>query len=89
VAYVPNLHFFNRFGDYSYGLYIYAFPIQQALILYFPGIRPLALFGVAFLLTLICAMLSWHLIESPALKLKSVSFRTYFRRRTTADTAIK
>ena len=58
---------FNRLGDYSYGLYLYAFPIQQALVARWPEIAPLELFGAAGLLTLVCACLSWHLIEKPAL----------------------
>jgi peptidoglycan/LPS O-acetylase OafA/YrhL len=82
-AYVPNLHFFNRAGDYSYGLYIYAFPIEQALRQYIPAILPLELFGLASLLTLACAMLSWHFVEQPALRLKKVKFRELFRRRVT------
>ncbi len=82
-AYVPNLHFFNRAGDYSYGLYIYAFPIEQALRQYMPAILPLEVFGLASLLTLVCAMLSWHFVEQPALKLKKVKFRELFRRRAT------
>ena len=80
AAYVPNLHFFNRFGDYSYGLYIYAFPIQQTLRQYFPAITPMELFPAASVLTLICAMLSWHFIEEPALRLKRVSLRGMGRR---------
>src|SRR5882724_4753663 len=83
-AYVPNLHFFNRAGDYSYGLYIYAFPIEQTLRQYFPAIQPLELFPAAALLTLGCAMLSWHFVEHPALRLKKVRFREYFRRRAAA-----
>jgi peptidoglycan/LPS O-acetylase OafA/YrhL len=86
VAYVPNLHFFNRAGDYSYGLYIYAFPIEQGLTQYFPTIQPLELFGAASVLTLACAMMSWHFIEAPALKLKSVNFRDYLRRRVPVGT---
>lgn len=80
VAYVPNLHFFNRLGDYSYGLYIYAFPIEQTLRQYIPAIRPVELFFCASLLTLGCAMLSWHFVEHPALDLKKVKFRALFRR---------
>jgi len=80
-AYVPNLHFFNRAGDYSYGLYIYAFPIEQTLRQYFPAIQPLELFPAASLLTLACAMLSWHLVEHPALRLKKAKFRELLRRR--------
>ena len=83
LAYVPNLRGFNRTGDYSYGLYIYAFPIEQTLRQSFPAILPLELFAVASVLTLGCAMLSWHFIEQPALKLKNVRFRDFLRRRAT------
>ncbi|MGE5625159.1 MAG: acyltransferase family protein [Bacillota bacterium] len=75
IAYMPHLNWFNRAGDYSYGLYIYAFPIQQALREYFPSIQPLEVFASASLLTLACAALSWHFVEEPALKLKGVSLR--------------
>ena len=86
AAYVPDLHLFNHLGDYSYGLYIYAFPIQQALRQYIPGIQPLELFLCASLLTLGCAMLSWHFVERPALELKKVGFRDFFRRQAVAGT---
>jgi peptidoglycan/LPS O-acetylase OafA/YrhL len=62
---------FNRIGDYSYGLYLYAYPIQQALAYLSPGVSPLVLFIEAFILTLILAIVSWHRIEKPALGLKS------------------
>ena len=69
LAYVPKgwlLHF-NRLGDYSYGLYLFAFPIQQALKAVWPGLQPWPMFVYAALLTLLCAIVSWHLIEKPAL----------------------
>lgn len=84
VAYVPDLHWFNRVGDYSYGLYIYAFPIEQGLKLYYPSIEPLVLAGAAFVLTLACAVPSWHFVEQPALSLKKVRFRELFRQRIAA-----
>ena len=62
---------FNRLGDYSYGLYIYAFPIQQTIVQLTPGIGPLPLFALAAPLTLFVAALSWHVVERPALGLKS------------------
>jgi peptidoglycan/LPS O-acetylase OafA/YrhL len=61
-------------GDYSYGIYLYGFPIQQSLLFLFPVFRhswPL-LFCVAAPLTIAFAMLSWHWIERPALRLKHV-----------------
>jgi peptidoglycan/LPS O-acetylase OafA/YrhL len=58
-----------RFGDLSYGLYLYAFPIQQLVVARLPGIQFPVLACVAF--TLPVAFLSWHLIEAPALRAKS------------------
>ena len=73
AAYHPRLVWspFNRIGDYSYGLYIYAFPIQQTLAWRIPGIEPIALFATSFPLTLAVAGISWHMVEKPALGLKS------------------
>jgi peptidoglycan/LPS O-acetylase OafA/YrhL len=69
----PRFRFapFNRVGDYSYGLYVYAFPIQQILVHAFPGSRPVGLFIAAFAATAVLAVLSWHLVERPMLGLKS------------------
>jgi peptidoglycan/LPS O-acetylase OafA/YrhL len=62
---------FGRHGDFSYGLYLYAFPVQQT-IAHFGGARwPLPVYiAVCFALTLACAMASWRWIEAPALRLK-------------------
>lgn len=60
--------------DYSYGIYIYAYPIQQMTIALLPDWHPLAQALVAFSATLIPASLSWHFIEKPAMALKSVRF---------------
>ncbi len=61
-------------GDYSYGIYLYGFPIQQSLLFAFPVFRqswPM-LFSAAAPITIAFAMLSWHWIERPALRLKHV-----------------
>jgi peptidoglycan/LPS O-acetylase OafA/YrhL len=80
-AYVPRgmLRGYNRLGDYSYGMYVYAFPMQQSLVASASGIAPARLYLAAFLLTLCCAMLSWHYVERPALKLKIVLADRCFR----------
>lgn len=58
-------------GDYSYGIYLYGFPIQQTLVYLVPELKVWwALFPVAALVTLAVAILSWHVVERPALSLR-------------------
>lgn len=62
---------FARPGDFSYGLYLYAFPVQQVVASNFHGligVHLAALLSAAGALAL--AVLSWHFIEAPALRLK-------------------
>lgn len=62
---------FDRHGDLSYGVYIYAFPVQQLLAtlqIYRDGL-PLFL-GLTCALTIPLAMLSWRLVEQPCLRFK-------------------
>jgi len=56
--------------DYSYGIYLYAFPIQQTVAKFWPAM-PLPLYlAITFSATIALAALSWHWIEKPALRLK-------------------
>jgi peptidoglycan/LPS O-acetylase OafA/YrhL len=62
----------GRKNDISYGVYIYAWPVQQLLVLY--GVAALGLvayIGFSILATIPLAALSWVLVERRALKYKS------------------
>lgn len=62
-------------GDYSYGIYLYAFPFQQAIMHLFPITNPVLLFLATVPPVMVMAMLSWHLVEKPTLRLrKAYSF---------------
>jgi peptidoglycan/LPS O-acetylase OafA/YrhL len=67
---VPGLVRWAKYGDFSYGLYLFAFPVQQLLVRWLGFEQPLVLFVVATPLVLLCAFASWHLIEKPFLSLK-------------------
>ncbi len=64
-------------SDFSYGTYLYGWPVQQALHQLFPTASALSLLGPSLVLTLAIAALSWFLVERPALALK---FRSLGRR---------
>ncbi len=65
-------------GDYSYGLYLYAFPVQQTLVALLPGLGIAAQILLALPVTLALAALSWHFVERPALALKAGRITTKF-----------
>lgn len=72
IAYIPagSIRNYNKVGDYSYGMYIYAFPVQQSVAAMIPNVSVTNMTVIAFGITLILAIFSWHLIEKKFLKMK-------------------
>ncbi|WP_440903791.1 acyltransferase family protein [Catenovulum sp. SX2] len=72
VAYLPKGYIlnFNKLGDYSYGIYIYAFPVQQAIVSVFQPQSIMTMIILSSFVTFIFAFASWNYIEKNALKLK-------------------
>lgn len=63
---------FSKFGDFSYGIYIWHFPIIQTLISFdFYKNSPCLALILSLFITFIFAIISWHLIEKPFLRKKS------------------
>lgn len=70
LAYIPLLPLHWLRGDYSYGLYLWGYPIQQ-LVAHLLGPIPAPLvFVLSLLLAGLLAVASWHWVESPALRFK-------------------
>lgn len=74
LGHVPDgrIRTYNSLGDYSYGMYIYAFPLQGLVVWYFGAMTPLAHIALALPLVLLVSVLSWHFVEAPALRLRKV-----------------
>lgn len=86
LAYLPKgkILAFNKLGDYSYGMYIYAFPVQQCLSYW----TDIGFFGMVFwatLITLGLSIISWHLLESPMLGLKKTLIKQFSWRKPNAQ----
>jgi peptidoglycan/LPS O-acetylase OafA/YrhL len=72
LVYVPRgrIRAFNDWGDYSYGVYIYAFPVQQTLAFLFPAMSLAAMMASSAAVSVAIAIVSWKLIEERALAIK-------------------
>lgn len=66
----PPKSFLTRNGDYSYGLYLFSVPIQQAVAQYEWAREWWINLAIALPLSVLFAVLSWRLVEKPALDQK-------------------
>jgi peptidoglycan/LPS O-acetylase OafA/YrhL len=78
-SYVPRLPSIPHDADLSYGVYLWAWPLQQAALQRWNVHEPLILFAIVTPPLLIIAAASWIWVEKPALRLKDAS---WFKRRT-------
>ncbi|MFK0037943.1 MULTISPECIES: acyltransferase [unclassified Pseudomonas] len=69
-AYCPQLRLPSVVQDYSYGIYLYAFPIQQLLAGAMPWAGPYWLMLAAVPVSWVAGYASWVLVEKPALAMR-------------------
>lgn len=72
LAYIPSgvIRKYNLLGDYSYGVYIYAFLVQQSIAALIPNISVVRLMFLSAAVTIVLSAISWHVLERRALRLK-------------------
>lgn len=61
---------FSKNVDLSYGIYIYAFPIQQLIYSHYDNLSPIMNFFYSAILSSIMAYLSWNIVEKPSLNFR-------------------
>jgi peptidoglycan/LPS O-acetylase OafA/YrhL len=67
---LPRVPLYSN-GDYSYGIYLYGFPIQQTVMHLSRGhITPVNFVLASVVLTSLFAAFSWHVVEKPLLRLR-------------------
>ncbi|UUE35078.1 acyltransferase [Pectobacterium aroidearum] len=62
--------------DYSYGIYIYAFFVQQSLMVFFHFTSVFSFFLSALVISFAISWISWHVIEKPFLNYKNLFGRS-------------
>lgn len=70
LAYAKRISLPKWVADYSYGIYLYSFPIQQIVAFAFPTTSPYRMMALSIPLSWAAGALSWHFIEKRALALK-------------------
>lgn len=70
LAFMPTFSWVDRIGDYSYGIYLWGWPVQQTLVLIWPEQSQIKNALGAMVISTILAAISWHWIEKPMLSLK-------------------
>lgn len=79
LASTPYVRRASRYGDLSYGLYLWAFPVQQ-LVIDLWGVQRMSVnLVVVTAFTAALAFGSWHLVEHPSMKVKDRIVRRYAR----------
>ena len=78
AATILPLRDFDKRADFSYGMYIYAFPISQLLTAFGATAAGFAgYFSAAYAISLAFAVASWFGIEKRALALKNLSLKAF------------
>lgn len=67
---IPALKRFQTTSDISYGVYLYAWPVQKLLLWYLPDLNPWTLFFLATGGAYSAGYVSWHLVERRFLRMK-------------------
>ena len=67
VSTLPAVKWIRLPGDYSYGVYLYGFFIQQCLKAAYPALDLPTHQLLSMLIAVMCGALSWHLVEQPAM----------------------
>jgi peptidoglycan/LPS O-acetylase OafA/YrhL len=69
LAFRLSFHGVEKWGDFSYGIYIYSFPMQQCLALADVQRHGFFVFATASLaLSIVAGFLSWRFVEEPVLR---------------------
>lgn len=62
----------GKYGDFSYGMFVFAWPIQQTIVHFWHSINAPQMFFLSWFISLSVAIASWNLIERYAGKLKDI-----------------
>lgn len=75
VLYLSSLSIVKKIkmhGDYSYGVYLWGWPVQQIFIYLMPLSSPLVNFSISSVVAVSIGAISWYLIEKPMMNINKI-----------------
>jgi len=72
TRYSPLSQFAQRFGDWSYGLYLFGWPVEQVINQLSQPSSGVKLFVYSLPVTMGVAAISWFVVEKPSLVVKKL-----------------
>lgn len=76
LAFLPRIALPRWAADYSYGIYLYGWPVQQIIAMVAPDMSPVILAAIALPLSWLCGAASWHLVEKHPIAWKRRALRS-------------
>ncbi|WP_424193887.1 acyltransferase family protein [Ampullimonas aquatilis] len=76
TSFSSQFSWMNRFGDYSFGVYLYGWTSQQLIAQELPNLSATTQTLISMGLSLLLGMLSWHLIEKRVLRIKNLYIKS-------------
>ncbi|TQM66125.1 acyltransferase family protein [Klugiella xanthotipulae] len=80
LASTPGVRSAARYGDMSYGIYLWAFPVQQILLHYCGWTSPVLNIVTVTLISAVLALASWWWVEKPSLEARGRVADVFSRR---------
>lgn len=79
ISFFNQFSKFDKFGDPSYGIYLYGWPIQNLMVYIFPKFNVYEIAIISIFICIVLGYLSWHYIEKRFINKRSIIYN-YIKR---------
>lgn len=77
VSFFSQFSFFDKYGDPSYGIYLYGWPVENFMVYMYPELNVYENAAISIIVATIIGYISWHVIEKRFLNQKTSLFNFF------------
>lgn len=74
VSFFNHFSKFDKFGDPSYGIYLYGWPIQNLMVYMFPKFNVYEIAIISIFICIVLGYLSWHYVEKKFINKRNIVY---------------